>query len=273
MTSYDDQPHGERRCYLRGCRRDECCQANYRYMSRIRLDHGRGQRRRTTTTKALAHIRSLTAAGWTQAQICRATGLPHRTISAIANGLYKETNRGIEQRILALPIGEAPDDLRDIDATGTRRRLQALAVLGHTSADLSEPIGMHRDALNRIKRGELATVRKTTAEKIARVYRHLSRVPGTSNRIRNLALIHGWHGPLAWDDIDDPAALPDAAEPYTPPAKNGRDSLRMAELEHLLALGESENAIAKQMGASEAYIHDLAVVIRNRQKTDMRKAA
>jgi hypothetical protein len=39
----------------------------------------------------------------------------------------------------------------------------------------------------------------------------------------------------------------------------------MAELEHLLSLGESEHAIAKQMGASEAYIHDLATIIRNRK--------
>ncbi|MFD5678445.1 hypothetical protein, partial [Streptomyces sp. NPDC127040] len=66
-------------------------------------------------------------------------------------------------------------------------------------------------------------------------------------------------------------------EPYTPPAKNGRDSMRMAELEHLLSLGESETAIAKQMGASEDYIHDLVVILRNRKKTipatDLRKAA
>ncbi|MFD5678394.1 hypothetical protein, partial [Streptomyces sp. NPDC127040] len=234
--------HGERRCYLRGCRQPECCQANYQYMSRIRLDHDRGQRRRTTTTRSRAHIHALIKAGWTQAQICRATGLPHRTISAITRGLYPQCNRGIEQQILALPITAAPNDLRDIDATGSRRRLQALAVMGHTGVDVAAQAGMHRDALNRIRRGELATVRKETAEKISRAYRHLSRRAGTSTRTRYLAAAQGWHGPLAWDDstIDDPAAQPEIDEPYTPPAKNGRDSMRMAELEHLLSLGESE---------------------------------
>ncbi|MCX5407465.1 hypothetical protein OHA37_26830 [Streptomyces sp. NBC_00335] len=271
--------HGQRACYLRGCRLSECEADNYRYMARLRLDHYEGNRRRTDAAPASRHVKKLVASTWSQGQIARATGVARRTIGALVTGAHKTISRDTERRILSIPVQPPIEAPRDVDAAGTARRIRALIFMGHNGTAIAARVGLHRDALNRIARGELPSVRASTAEQVAVVYRQLSRVPGTSIRARNLATANGWSGPLAWDEttIDDPAALPEVDEPYTPPAKNGRDSMRMAELEHLLALGESESAIAKQMGASEAYIHDLAVVLRNQKKTatydDMRKAA
>ncbi|MFC5802756.1 hypothetical protein [Streptomyces formicae] len=255
MTTADNQPHGERRCYLRGCRRDECATANYRYMSRFRLDKARGQRRQIDATQTIAHAERLTANGWTHAQIAEASGLGPRTIGELfGRALVHATTA---KAILSVPIGPAPAPPRDVDATGTRRRIQALAAIGWEIRALAPHVGVTEFALRRIAADELKLVRASTADAVARMYRQLSRTPGNSVRARNLARKKGWHGPMAWDDIDDPNAVPEDLEPYQPPAANGRDSMRVAEIRHLLSLGESPASIARQMGGNEKYIRDL----------------
>jgi DNA-binding CsgD family transcriptional regulator len=178
-------------------------------MSRIRLDYERGQRRRSDATQPRAHIEQLLALGWTQAQISRRAGLAHRTIGAIITGCTKVSNN-TARAILNVPLGPAPADSRDIDATGTTRRVQALIAIGYPATYLAGRFGLAESALGRIARGEMAHVRTTTADTVALDYRMLSRIPGPNQRARNDARRKGWHGPLAWDDdIDDPTALPD----------------------------------------------------------------
>lgn len=279
MTT-NTQPHtGRRACYLRGCRLPECQADNYRYTKQLRLDRERGLRRLRDTGPAVQHLQRLADAGWIQAQIARVSGVTHSHIRAIANGEIRSISPKTTSRILAVPVGPAPADDRFVDATGSTRRIQALIAFGYPAILLAEHLQLAESAVGLISRGDRSQVCATTAETITRAYKWLSRVPGPSNRARILATRKGWHGPFAWDaaTIDDPAAQPEVDEPYKPLASSGRDPMRMAELEHLLSLGESEAAIAKQMGSSEDYIHDLATVIRNRKKpadrADMRKAA
>lgn len=44
-----------------------------------------------------------------------------------------------------------------------------------------------------------------TRDRIADLFRSHAMVPGPSVRARTWALKQGWVGPLAWDDLDDPA--------------------------------------------------------------------
>jgi hypothetical protein len=269
VTRYTTPPqHGERRCYLRGCQRPECEAANRRYTKQLRLDRERGVHRLIDNADVKQHIERLTEAGWTQAQVSRASKVSASHLSGIASGGSRFVSPRIATRILAVPVGPAPADDRFIDATGSSRRIRALIAFGYPATSLTQPLQLAESAIGRIARMGRPQVCATTAETIARAYKRLSRIPGPDNRTRIMAARKGYLGPLAWDEhtIDDPAAQPDICEPYSPPAKNGRDSLRMAELEHLLNLGESEAAIAKQMGASEAYIRHLATVIRSRKK-------
>ncbi|WP_234316800.1 hypothetical protein, partial [Streptomyces sp. NRRL S-15] len=111
--------HGERACYLRGCRRPECCDANYRYMCRIRLEHERGQRRRTEAQPVADRVAELIGAGWTQAQIERATGVGHRTLSPLLSGQYPRVHATTARKILALPVGPPPADQLDTSAIGS----------------------------------------------------------------------------------------------------------------------------------------------------------
>jgi hypothetical protein len=94
-----------------------------------------------------------------------------------------------------------------VDATGTRRRLQALAAIGWPPRALAERLGIQPDNILRRHR-----VRVGTARLVAAVYDQLSMTPGPDTRSAAAARRRGWAPPLAWDDdsIDDPAARPHA---------------------------------------------------------------
>lgn len=200
--------HGTRPCYVRGCRRPECCAANYQYMSRIRLEYHRGQQRRIDSTQTRSHIDRLYAAGWSQAQIAREADVAHRVIGAVSRGqktVAKQTALGV----LSILIGPPPAE-RDVDATGTIRRVRALVAIGWPIAQIAPKVGLYPTGLATISRG-VPHVRATTADRVAREYRRLSRTPGPSNRARNDARRKVWAPPAAWDDerLDDPTATPD----------------------------------------------------------------
>jgi hypothetical protein len=96
------------------------------------------------------------------------------------------------------------------DATGSRRRLQALAAIGWSSLEVKEASGVSNGFLSAVRAGHHETLRPFFADKIAEAYDSLSMRVGPSTRARNLAQRKGWVPPLAWDDdeIDDPAAKP-----------------------------------------------------------------
>ena len=257
MTRKIPPQHGERRCYLRGCRKPECEAANYRYMSRLRLDHVQGRPRRTTPDAAVKHLNALLDLGWTQAQISRASGINHRVLGSLLHGTYRSTNRSVEERVLALAITAPPADDRDTDSTGTIRRVRALIAIGYSGASIAAAVGIHRDALNVIARGDRAAVRVATAQSIARAYRKLSGTAGPSERAKAMAARRGWHGPMAWgDDIDDPSAEPEV-DIVEPTGRNELGAYRRQVIQHLASFNVPEHEIADRLGMARSYVHDL----------------
>ncbi|MCX4863499.1 MULTISPECIES: hypothetical protein [unclassified Streptomyces] len=237
--------HGERRCYLRGCRRPECEQANYRYMSRLRLDNARGQHRRIASTQTIAHVERLIANGWNQTQIASAAGLGERTVGQLLQGrayVYVGTARSI----LAIHVGPPPYTPRNVDATGSRRRIQALVAIGWPLNQLAPRVGLNVFALGHIANGDLQQVRSTTAALITRHYRQLSRTPGENVRARKMAQKRGWHGPLAWDDIDDPKAQPET-EKRREGGPGRREKVDDREVARLTAAGKTAEQIAQEL--------------------------
>lgn len=102
---------------------------------------------------------------------------------------------------------------RIVDATGTRRRLQALAAIGWPFRALADPLG-YRDptAVARLAHPSTARVNARTAAAVTTLYDRLSMTPGPSSHTRGRAIRAGWAPPLAWDsdaDLDDPGAAPD----------------------------------------------------------------
>jgi hypothetical protein len=93
-----------------------------------------------------------------------------------------------------------------VDATGTRRRLQALAVIGWGTGQLAGQAGVTPTAVKQwMHRGQ---VQPHTAARVADLYDRLWDKPGPSAKARAHAVKSGWAPPLAWDEgsIDDPQA-------------------------------------------------------------------
>ncbi|WP_392750618.1 helix-turn-helix domain-containing protein [Streptomyces sp. LN590] len=212
-TATRTQPdHGTRACYLRGCRRPECADAHYRYMSRYRLDRERGQRRRTDAAAVAEHVRQLSATGWSHRQIADAAQCSERIITSLALGTYASTRADLATRILAAQprIALAPPTSY-VDATGTIRRIRALVAVGHSIKAVAEAVGIHKTSLGRIVNHEHARLTARHAQSVARVYKRLSTLQGDSAHARMRAARLGWAPPAAWDDdtLDDPSATPD----------------------------------------------------------------
>ncbi|MEU0236825.1 hypothetical protein ABZ234_03975 [Nocardiopsis sp. NPDC006198] len=120
---------------------------------------------------------------------------------------YPPSRRISQQRaqsILSVPVPTAPPDtLSRIDASGTRRRCQALAVLGWSIVWQARQIGMVPGDLHGAVRGDSGVAARTAA-KIQRLYdQYWNRTPPasvSSTLARRAAEQRGWLPPLAWDD-------------------------------------------------------------------------
>lgn len=251
------------------CRLPECVARHNAYRRRVYRQKGYGTWQPLVDAAPVRqHINNLRDAGHSIPDIQKQAGVDAATLARI---LYDGTNKRAErirpevaERILAVPLTPAPvKPSTIIDATGTRRRLQALVSMGWTLTALGPRLGFHPRQLTGLLYGD--RVLASTARRVADGYRVVQTLDPVAHGVpqrsatlsRNLAARQGWHGPLAWDDIDNPAAEPEALEPYAPPAANGRDSMRIPEIRHLLGLGESPASIARQMGGNEKYIRDL----------------
>ncbi|MEU2603222.1 helix-turn-helix domain-containing protein [Streptomyces albus] len=249
-------PHGTRARYLRGCHCDACRAANYRYLTRYRLDRERGTRRRVDAEAPRRHAQTLYDAGWTTNQIAEAAGCAPTAISRILRGAHATIRADIAARIFAARPSLRTVHVGFVPAIGTIRRIQALMVLGHPLASIAEHAGMHPSPLGHVLNGHRRTVTTTTATKVARAYNKLSRVPGTSVRARNHAANRGWHGPLAWDDnIDDPQAKPDTDTSGSCSSKSQQlAAARAADIQHLARFGIPTHEIAARVGVTPEYV-------------------
>jgi hypothetical protein len=267
VTTTDHTP--SRSCYQRGCRLPDCVAINYRYEKGVSYDVTCGRRRQIDSQEVRTHIELLRAENWTRLRITKAAGVSRSTVYSLAAG-QPEVRAHIARAILSIRIAPAPSKA-NIDATGSTRRVRALVVIGHTLRTIAEETGFGHSKIEHLAGGLLEAVDAHTAETIANVYRRLAVKPGSSGQAKAFARKRGWHGPLAWDDIDDPAARPEKAKPYQPVPENGRDSMRMAEIEHLYLLGESPESIAKQLDGNEKYVRDLLGAIRRKRAAQAEK--
>lgn len=101
-----------------------------------------------------------------------------------------------------------------IDATGTRRRLQALGIMGYGWQAISARTGLAANNLGEVAQGKITRLRSNTVEKIKALYDELSMVHPENTRgakmIRNRFAKRGWAPPLCWDEesIENPEAWP-----------------------------------------------------------------
>lgn len=132
-----------------------------------------------------------------------------------------------------------------VDATGTRRRLQALMAIGHLQTDIAVAIGRSYDAVDRYLFAK--QVHRDTAATVADLYRRWAWTPGPHRYRRTRSYNRGWVSPLGWDgvDIDDPHAQP--RQRFEPGTDDCVDDIAVAR-----AAGGDAGALARLTAAEQA---------------------
>jgi len=180
------------------------------------------------------HVRRLRAAGGSYEAIAAAAGVSPMTVHRLLHGQRRPEDRGrarrqplarvsadAGQRLLAVTPAIVEQVAARRDATGTRRRLQALIAVGHPPAALAHRLGLAPRMVARIVRRTSATVSPALHSAICDLYDRLwdvappERTPAerrAAAAARALAAGHGWPAPMGLDDsrIDDPAYRPRA---------------------------------------------------------------
>lgn len=139
-----------------------------------------------------------------------------------------------------------------VDATGARRRLQALAVIGWSPNQIAETSGLHPRTVSNIQAGRAERIAPRTFVAACAAFEALCMTlpPLSQGRSRSIVMAHasrhGWVGPLSYDNIDDPAEVP--SQPEAPVRGRHQRSVYAEDVEWLADSGETLEAIAIRLG-------------------------
>jgi lambda repressor-like predicted transcriptional regulator len=268
-----------------GCKCDTCRAGYCAYQRTSRRRRGYGTWQPFVDAEPIRqHILTLHGSGMSYASIAKAAGLYEATVTGFIyklsrkDPLKKRATPAIAAKILAVKA----DPLLSgrVDATGARRRIQALAANGWPMASLAEAIGVSPDTVNRITRQRSVYV--ATARSVADVFERYSNeapqnhgVPQWKvDRTRNEAQTKRWPDPVWWEDmghIDDPNFDPNDAEKRL--GRNELAALRRAEVEHLASFGFNAEEIDDRVDLALSTIRAILAELRTGQRRDRTKAA
>jgi hypothetical protein len=255
--------------YRKPCKCEPCLVARRRHDKKWKVNRALGKPAMVDAAPAREHIAELRKTR-TWASISTTSGIAQSNLYRIANGSRTEIQRTTRDAILAAQPGPKPVETLQIDALGSRRRLQALMFVGHSVRLLARECRVSKDRAHDIALGLQPTVRADVAERIADAYVRLAfRAPALNkftNRTRNLAAKRGWHGPLAWDDIDNPDCEPETEDGAEPPRRRSA-TVDPHAVARLTALGRTNEQIAVELGCHER------TVSRARKRAEMQAAA
>jgi transcriptional regulator with XRE-family HTH domain len=270
--------HGTRACYVfgpdggsdrsRGCRCRPCAGANRAAENERnrQIAYGRWEPY-VDAGPAREHLGVLAASGIGWKRAAMLAGVSTSVVSKILYGgpgsrpparrIRPETEAAIlaVSPSPALLAGKAP-----VDATGTRRRMQALVACGWSQAKLAARLGVLPGNFgDMIYRRPMVTA--ATARAAEKLYGELWDKPPpesshrekiAASRARRYAAARGWPPPLAWDDIDDPQASPAEGWQRGAGAEPPRGAELAAEARELEDLGLTRQEVARRLGVAPA---------------------
>lgn len=256
--------------YRKPCKCEPCLIVRRRSDKQWKVNRALGRSLWTDSAEAREHLKTLrTTRTW--ASIAAAAQVTPSGLYSIANGQRTTIHRKTHARILAVQPLAKPTPSRHIDALGTRRRLQALMVIGHSIRTIAQASAVARDRVHHIAMGLQPTVRCDVAGRITAAYERLAFRPPAkdkfTNRTRNLAAARGWHGPLDWDDIDDPQCQPETGR-RRQDGPGRREKVDDQQVARLTAQGLTAEQIARELRC-----HKRTVVRARGRAQDMATAA
>lgn len=147
--------------------------------------------------------------GWTALAVGSATGLrgDHFTSHATAHKRGEPMPR-LGPVVAAALVNIGTPTEGSIGVVGTRRRLQGLAVLGHSLNETAATCGVGFSTLGMIRHGATTRVKARNANAVKNATDALGETIGGHWVVRRDALGKSWLPLMAWDDIDDPTENP-----------------------------------------------------------------
>lgn len=272
MTTTNLPAHGTRPRYLRGCRCLPCRNANKRYCKQYRARTVR-QPVRVDAAPVRRRLQEWVDQGYSQTQIAAAVGKRSGDISKILH--WQPTIApSVAARILGSKGPTGCPFHAQVDSTGTIRRGKALHAFGYPLYFIAEGVPMATNHLGRLLVGQPATVSAAVARGMATLYKQLSGRPGPSSFAIHDARRRGWHGPLAWDDIDNPNEQPDIEQSTELQLKREElAALRRAEIEHLAAFNLPNHEIAARLSLGLSTVNAIIRELQTGQHRDRKRVA
>ena len=168
------------------------------------------------SSPAQDHVRRLHAEGGTWTGIAAAAGLGRTTVRDLATGRRPATPY-TTTAVLAVTTAAPPRT--PVDAGGTRLRLRALHVMGHSSARIARAVGASDKTIRMLVRGDATTISLRLRDAIVAVYdawwdkRAPERTPaerGAATAARKRAIAGDWCAAAALDEdlLDTPCYHP-----------------------------------------------------------------
>lgn len=180
----------------------------HRYDKGRRIDAARGIPRLVSSDEAREHVEMLVQNGISKRTIAIHLGYGPATslISVLKRDRIRRTTH---LRIMEITVDAVKANEGWVSPVGPMRRLRALTRMGWKLVDMRDRSGLNLDTLSNIRNGLSDNVTERTFDAIREMYDEMSMVDGGDIRARRLAERNRWAPPLAWDDIDNPASLPD----------------------------------------------------------------
>jgi AraC-like DNA-binding protein len=284
--------HGTRAAYVKDrCRCPECTAANTaasRTATRERI-YGRWHPY-VDAAPVRDHIAALRAAGIGVERIAQLAGLSTSHIRKLAQHGHGDspTTQRVRPSTAALVLTVGIDNVSRaphsrVDATGTRRRLQALIAIGWTPELLAAELGRRPSSLLRSMASPSVTAR--TAADVANLYQELenttpsqatSETRAAADAARAHAASQCWLPPLAWDDIDTDTTPP------VPTAGSHRNDIDEIAVERALAgdrityddlTADEQHEVIRRLTARGSSIRDIAAQLGTTKRTVSRRRA
>lgn len=252
------------------------CHACYMRFLQRQKAYGRFESLYVPAERTRQHVAALLDAGVSQTRIAELANVNRKQVSCLLSGRAdrgqgpsKQVNRRTEERILAIAIPArihlvAPG-AGVVDATGSRRRLQALVASGWSATSLARMLEgrVSHCTVHDLTRGYRTDCLARTARSIEELFDRLQFTPGPSDSARARGRRNRWPLPFAWneDEIDMRETRPVTGVKWK--ASSSRAERIQAVLE-MTESGLSSEVIAERLGVSER------TVVRDRR--DLRQA-
>ncbi|WP_331912920.1 hypothetical protein [Streptomyces sp.] len=265
-----------RACYLRGCREAGCVEANKRYCKQYRVTRYATGRRRVDAAPYAAIARRYAAAGWSQGEMAALSGCCETVFHHLLHGVERlgPVTAARLDKIPARP--ERMGAATYVDATGTRRRAQALHRHRYTVESMAAALNLHPDHMSRILHERHARVLSATASAMKTLYADWSITPGPSELSEQRAARFGWRDPQWWEDLgdlDDPGFDPSTADRVL--NFHERAALRREEIIHFAWHGDTPEQILARLNGevSISTVRQIVQDWRTGQKRDRKQVA